>query len=282
MTKYLIDNYSDEYEIVVTFSNTGQEDERTLEFVHKCDKYFGFNTVWLEAVVNPEHGKGTTHKVVTFETADRNGQVYESYIAKDGIPNSTFPHCTRELKQRPMDSYTRSIGWRRGTYEVAIGIRADETRRVSKNATKDCIIYPLVDWLPTTKEDVLDWWEDQPFDLELKEHEGNCTWCWKKSLKKHAMLYRERPEVFDFPNRMEEKYGQIKTYDAGNNRVFFRGARSTKDVIKLIQITPIEALRPPLPEENSGCTESCEVYATGWPDCPITNPEHPDYKPPTL
>ena len=276
MTKHLLDNYSNEYEFLVTFANTSQENEKTLEFVHNCDKHFGFKTVWLEAVVNPIHGKGTTHKVVTFETANRDGAVFESYIAKDGVPNITFPHCTRELKQRPMDSYTRSLGWKKGTYEVAIGIRTDETRRVSRNATKEHIIYPLVDMFPADKQDVREWWEEQDFNLGLLEHQGNCTWCWKKSLKKHALIWQESPEVFDFPNRMEETYGHVKgvttVADGGprvwaeplkstTHRVFFRGYRSTKEIISIARDSSPADFRQPRMDENSGCSESCEVYA---------------------
>lgn len=45
MTKMLIDNLGDVYDFIVTFANTGLEDEKTLQFVKNCDDYFGFNTV---------------------------------------------------------------------------------------------------------------------------------------------------------------------------------------------------------------------------------------------
>ena len=61
---------------------------------------------------------------------------------------------------------------------MAIGIRADESHRKSKVAEENNFIYPLIDW-DIDKEDVLSWWEDQDFDLEIPEHMGNCVWCWK-------------------------------------------------------------------------------------------------------
>jgi len=85
MTKWLIDNKSDEYDFIVTFANTGLEDERTLDFVNNCDKYFGFNTVWLEADVKHGERKGTQFKVVTYESASRNGEPFEEVIKKYGI-----------------------------------------------------------------------------------------------------------------------------------------------------------------------------------------------------
>lgn len=73
MTKRLIDEFSHKYDFVVTFANTGMEHEKTLEFVNNCDKFFGFNTVWLEADVCHGERKGSQFKVVTFETAARGG-----------------------------------------------------------------------------------------------------------------------------------------------------------------------------------------------------------------
>ncbi|BDE26073.1 hypothetical protein OCUAc20_45730 (plasmid) [Acinetobacter baumannii] len=54
LTWYMLNNYSHLYNFIVTFANTGIEHEKTLEFVDKCDKYFNFNTVWLEAVIHPK------------------------------------------------------------------------------------------------------------------------------------------------------------------------------------------------------------------------------------
>lgn len=45
MTKYLLDNYAEKYNFYVVFANTGQEHEKTLEFINNCDKHFNFNTV---------------------------------------------------------------------------------------------------------------------------------------------------------------------------------------------------------------------------------------------
>ena len=52
MCHYLIQNKSDEYDFIFVFANTGLEHEKTLEFVDKCDKHFGLNLVWVEAVVH--------------------------------------------------------------------------------------------------------------------------------------------------------------------------------------------------------------------------------------
>lgn len=253
MTKKLKDSYTGELKVV--FANTGQENDETLEFVRDCDRYFGFETVWLEACTH-ERGTATSHKIVTFETASRDGSIFEEVIQKYGIPNTSYPHCTRELKERPLHSYMKEF-WKRGNYSTAIGIRNDETRRVKKTKDYQNIVYPLVDWYPSDKEDVNLFWEEQEFTLNLAEHKGNCKWCWKKSFKKHAKLISETPEIYDFPREMEKIYPHAGHNDGIRKRVFFRGNRSTKDLFKLSEVTGSVDH-----DLEGGCSESCEIYAT--------------------
>lgn len=271
MLRRLLDSVRDA-RMVVTFANTSQEDERTLDFVHKVDQEWGVGIVWLEAVVHPDRGVGTTHRIVSYETADRTGATFEAVIAKYGIPNKAFPGaCTRELKLRAITSYARSIGWGPGTYDTAIGIRADEIDRMDSMAAQKRFIYPLAS-AGITKTDVLAWWSKQPFDLNLPEHFGNCRWCWKKSLRKHLTLVKECPEAFDFPRRMEALYANA---GAGiGPRTFFRNRMTVGDLFALAE-KPFEPFRDdaemqlpllPLDIPGGGCGESCEIYADGIDD----------------
>lgn len=267
MTRLCLQHLSDTFEIVVGFANTGEENEQTLEFIHNCDTHFGFNTVWLEAVVSSEHGEGTTHRIVDYETASRHGEPFEAVIQKYGIPNKSHPHCTRELKQRALDSYLRSIGWT--DYYTAIGIRPDEGRRVNAKAAERSIVYPLIDWFYMDKQDVNAWWEEQPFNLELSEHNGNCKTCWKKSDAKLFLIWHERPDVFRFNDRMEKAYARVGAEfvkdPTRENRVFFRGNRSTPDLIAAAKVVaqPVKALQMLVSQgvdADGGCSESCEMY----------------------
>lgn len=261
MTKRIIDEWSDKYEFVVVFANTGLEHPKTLEFVHNCDTHFGFNTVWVEGVVHYGERRSSTHKIVTYETAARNGEPFEAEIKKYGIPNTQFPSCTRELKLRPMESYIRSLGVDPDSIPTAIGIRADEKRRVSKEAGAKNIIYPLIDTWPTDKQDVLDWWEDQPFDLGIDEFEGNCRGCYKKSFAKHFMQIRRDPTVYDWHRRMEDQYRDFGPQKG--QRVFFRGNTDTRGLFKLFEEHGDDPGRASkVAFESGGCSESCEVYAT--------------------
>ena len=141
MSHMLIDEIRHTHDVTVLFANTGQEHEKTLEYVRDCNFQYNLGVVWVEAVFDMRKGKGTKHKVVSFETAARKGEPFEEMCKKHGLPNSQFPHCTRELKLYPMWNYLKSIGWKPGSYQTAICIRADEFDRISSSAKKNNIIY---------------------------------------------------------------------------------------------------------------------------------------------
>lgn len=265
MTYRLLQEMQDEYDILVVFANTGCEDEATLEFVHQCDLQLGFNTVWLEADVNPKKGGRTGYKVVTFETASRDGQPFRDVAAKYGLPNTNYLHCTREMKELPIHGYVWEVaGWAKGEYLTAIGMRADEPRRTKAKKpdrqTKQNKVYPLAHWWPTDKEDVLEFWEFMPFDLQLEEHMGNCVFCHKKSDGKLRRVWQERPEAFDFPLQLDELYGEVGDNVVPGPRKMFRGYRSTADLIAVFQLTgPSDA--PVYPDLPGSCTEECSPFA---------------------
>lgn len=207
MLYWILQNWKNKYEIKIVFANTGYENEETLIFVEKCAEYFNCKVIWVESVVNPINGKGTTHKIVTFETASRNGEPFEDVIKKYGIPNPSTPHCNRELKLACIKSYLRSIGWRK--YYSAIGIRSDEIDRMNKHRVKRKILYPLISEQAMTKPKINFWWSQQQFRLNLKGYQGNCKACWKKSDAKLFTILKENPEHFEFIERMEEKYSKF-------------------------------------------------------------------------
>lgn len=277
MTKLCLEMYSETHEIVVTFANTGCEHADTLRFVDACDQNWGFGTVWLEAVVNPEKGQGVTHKIVDFATASRKGEPFEAYIAKYGIPNMTNPACTARLKTDVMENYLASRGFLRGmklNYDTAIGIRADELDRISVRRHKERFIYPMAD-LGWTKQKVIDYMKQFPWDLRIPEHLGNCTWCWKKNHRKLLTLAQDHPEVFEFPKLMEDKYGTFKADCAAGKdgtRSFFRKHITTKDIMEEAKTGNFKRFDDPNfdlrkdydPDYDTqvGCSESCEVYPT--------------------
>lgn len=183
------------------FANTGKELPETLDFVDRCDKEFRLGIVWLEAVVNEGKGEGTDYKVVNYETAARNGEPFEAVIKKYGLPSKLWRHCTREMKEKPIHKYAKDVF--DGEWFTALGIRADEKHRIGNKKNH---IYPLAE-MNVTEPFIREWWQRQSFDLELKDYEGNCDLCFLKSKRKKLTLLLERPETFDWWNKMELAYG---------------------------------------------------------------------------
>jgi len=264
MTKLLLDNWNDKYNFIVTFANTGLEHEKTLEFVNNCDTVFGFNTVWLETVVRHGEKKGSSFKVVSYQTASRNGEPFTEVVKKYGIPNPSYLHCTRELKLAPMRSYLASLGINHRDIPTAIGIRVDEMRRVKKSAEVENIIYPLVNTWPSDKQDVLDWWEEQAFDLKIDEWDGNCKGCYKKSFKKIFKQLDADPELLEWHQKMESLYSTVGVTQKGTSRMFFRNHLLSEQVLEMWkQDRSTEPTQLTLDMyADGGCSESCEVYAT--------------------
>ena len=137
------------------------------------------------------------------------GEPFEALVKERRyLPNPVTRFCTTTLKIRVMRDYARSIGWEHWTN--AIGLRADEDRRVAK--LKDQrerweSVAPLHS-AGVSKEDVATFWATQPFDLRLanidgKTPAGNCDLCFLKSVKTIASLIRTDPSLADWWIRME-------------------------------------------------------------------------------
>ena len=279
MTKLLLDRVDrNEYEMMVVFANTGKEREETLEFINECDVRWGFNTIWVECVTNPQMGKGVSAKVVDYKTASRNGEPFEESIKKHGLSNVNQPLCTRELKTYTINAYMRQIGWKK--YHRAIGIRIDEIDRVNPNYKKERIIYPLVSMFPSRKTDINEFWLKQKFDLKLKSYQGNCDCCYKKSLRKLLTIAHESPQLFQWWVEMEQKYQEFIPETRQHNKNiklplrFFRGAMSASEILEISK-TFSDFARDDSKDVSgykqyslfgndldvsNGCSESCEPF----------------------
>ena len=121
-------------ETIVCFANTGKEDEATLRFVDRCSKEWNVPINWVE-YAEAEQTKDR-FRVVTFETASRNGEPFEAIIRRRNyLPNPVSRFCTVEMKVRAIHRYLKSIGWTE--WDSMLGIRADEPRRLAKIGNQD-------------------------------------------------------------------------------------------------------------------------------------------------
>ena len=192
-----------DFEKLFVYANTGKEKEETLTFVNQCDKEFKLNLIWVEADIIEGKGNGTKFRIVDFNTASRNGEPFEALIKKYGLPSKYYRHCTRDLKEIPIHKYTKSIFGK--DYVTAVGIRADEKHRLGSNPK---LIYPLAE-IGIDELTIRMFWDQQTFDLELKDYQGNCDLCFLKSQRKQMTLIDEGLDV-SWWNEQEIKHGTEK------------------------------------------------------------------------
>lgn len=212
--------------VKVLFCNTGKEREETLEFVEECSQQWGVEIIWLEYRYIPLpirytkdgkpialNQKSHSWEVVNFNTASRNGEPFDAIIKARNIlrehknAEGILPHvrgrfCTAELKTRTKGRYIKQhLGW--GHYNNAIGIRADEQKRLKSLIGCDYVedsscrgeipMCPLAED-DITEDDVMSFWKQQPFDLKLRQHEGNCDLCFLKSKAKIFDIIYRKPD----------------------------------------------------------------------------------------
>jgi 3'-phosphoadenosine 5'-phosphosulfate sulfotransferase (PAPS reductase)/FAD synthetase len=228
-------------DVKVVFCNTGKERPETLDFVERCSQRWGVPVVWLEYRRNgslPVQKKGRNGQpsigrhdfaVVDYQTASRDGEPFDALLltlaefrreVKDAdplLPNPVQRSCTGEMKVRTLGRYLTALGWDLGGVTDAIGLRADEPRRLAKLAARtagkvgvlECgnPVTPLgKDGV--TEADVMRFWSEQPFDLELMQHEGNCDLCFLKSERKLLDILARRPDLGRWWADREAQTGQ--------------------------------------------------------------------------
>jgi 3'-phosphoadenosine 5'-phosphosulfate sulfotransferase (PAPS reductase)/FAD synthetase len=173
-------------DVHIVFADTGKERDETYTFVRACSAQWGVPIVWV-------HRPGYFTQLIT----DRKF-----------LPNPVMRFCTQELKLRPMRDYMLSRGYEHWTNVV--GIRADEQRRVATLRAADQdrwdIALPLAD-AGVTKPDVMAFWNVQPFDLDLRSHEGNCDLCFLKGSDKVRNIVRDRPDLAQWWIDQEARIG---------------------------------------------------------------------------
>jgi len=262
MLWWILQNWSDKYEILVVFANTGREHEKTFQFVNDCSYWFNVHITWVEAVPNSIKGWSVTHRIVRYETASRNGEPFEVFIQKIGIPCTSNPYCSSILKREVIKSYCKSMGWRK--YYTAIGIRNDEIDRITPNYIKKRILYPLITDNPTNKKQVKEFWSKQPFKLEVPQGLGNCDNCYKMSYKHLIYNAINYPESFNWWRSMVDKYGYTKHRKGQENMIppfnFYRGNKSVDDIFEMEKLSKRQLEMFENYDVPNGCSESCEVF----------------------
>lgn len=252
-------------DVIVTFANTGKERPETLRFVHDCATHWNIPIVWLEWRATPAQADKRRSlaewiakhdperrmvaeagfECVGFNSASRNGEPFAALIAmKQRLPNWQERWCTEFLKVRTITAYLASLGWHEGSYSEVIGLGKDEgwrLLRAHENAnfrrdrkTKEqvprvpprLIKHPLAT-AKVTKADVMAFWQEQPFDLQLQPHEGNCDLCFMKGRKIRKRIIRDTPGTAPWWDHQETSRNQ-----------FFDRRDRVRDLINEVRYSP--------------------------------------------
>lgn len=207
LLKKVIDAYGGTLpeDIIPVFANTGLEHPATYDFVQAIMDRWNVPVHWIEY----RRAKPLVVRVEPHE-ADREGRVFESLIErKRFLPNALARFCTSEMKVLAIRRYAKKhLGFTDG-WTTAIGIRADEPRRVAKikDHLEEIKVCPLAR-SGVTLGDVTSFWSGNDFDLAFPAGDnsaGNCYGCFLKTRRTIESLIERDPERMKWWLRMEDK-----------------------------------------------------------------------------
>lgn len=204
-------------DVFVSFRNTGKERPETLDFVHEIETQWNVPVVWLEFDTPYQHPVGRpTYKIVDYFTAARNSEPFDAflnyydnqryfeYMNPPALPSLLRRMCTSSMKIKTNRWYMLDQGY--SEWLSVIGIRKDEPRRLAKygewngkSAYKEhetCYVPLAIEGV--VKADVLDFWNNQPFDLQLLDGQSNCDLCFLKSTSTLLESIRKDPKSADW------------------------------------------------------------------------------------
>ncbi|AOR64839.1 phage N-6-adenine-methyltransferase [Pectobacterium wasabiae] len=244
------------------FTDTGAEHSKTYEFIRNIVKHWGIDLICLRLVINPELGKGNSYKVVSVDEIGPDLQPFRDACSKYGTPYVGGRFCTRTMKIEPFHRYCKDHF---PEHEKWLGIRIDEPKRLTP---KEGVHY-LADISDMEKKDILAWWKQQPFDLDLPEHLGNCVFCIEKGINKIALAARDEPQLAaEFWQLITDPSVRVVDRRQQANKIMYRGNHSLESVIALYADKSREDIAATIRGnggyESGSCTESCEAFACGF------------------
>ncbi|HCD5100653.1 TPA: phosphoadenosine phosphosulfate reductase family protein [Acinetobacter baumannii] len=272
---YAVNLFKNDPDAYFIFMDTGAEHPATYQFIKDIVKHWKINLVCLRVVVNPQMKKGVGYKIIPLDELKQDLEPWRDMLKKYGSPYYDMPFCTARMKTEPFEKYCNDV-FGKNNYERWIGIRSDEQKRlpievleklglpIHKDAKKQKAGFRyLAEISDFTKEDVLDWWEQQPFDLAITEHLGNCVFCIKKHLNKVALAAKDEPEQavkWIAVTEGENVRSEGRKY---NHHRMYRTRLHLSDVIEAFKNHDRDelynALRSSKRYETGSCTESCEA-----------------------
>lgn len=245
------------------FMDTGAEHPKTYEFIKKCVEYFGIELTCLHGDFEQPVGVGHSYKVVPLESLrhDMINGPFGRLMAKYGVPTVASAWCTSRMKEETHDKYCNDK-YGKDNYVTWLGVRADEPKRL--RIGKNPALRYMAEITDFEKDDVLDFWQQMPFNLEIDEHLGNCVFCFKKSINKVALAARDEPELAaHFIDAIDSASDRVTEKTGIPKGVMFRSNNSLQSIIAKFQLhirdDIADTIRSMKRKESGGCTESCDI-----------------------
>ncbi|HAU5442652.1 TPA: phosphoadenosine phosphosulfate reductase family protein [Cronobacter sakazakii] len=237
------------------FMDTGAEHPKTYEFVRNVVRHWGIDLHCLRVIPDPEMGKPSTYEELSVDEIGPDLIPWKRMLNKYGHPYVGGAFCTDRMKSVPFTKYCQER-FGEGKYHTWLGIRIDEQSRL-KEAKGFSYLADISDF---EKQDVIDWWAEQSFDLGIQEHLGNCVFCIKKSMQKVALAVMDEPQLAgQFINILDT---EIRT---GREPVMYRGNNTLKSLIALFSDTSRDELASRMTSmrqyDTGSCSESCEAFS---------------------
>lgn len=262
LCKLMIDKFGKD-NVDFIYMDTGAEHPKTYEFIRKVDEYLALDLVCLRGGFSTPLGKGGGYTVVDVSEIKCDLIPICGYSKKYGTPTVAGASCTSRMKEEVHDKYCNEK-YGKGNYETWIGIRADEPRRL-KGIGKRADLRYMAEITDAEKQDVLDFWEEQPFDLGVNEHLGNCVFCVKKGANKLALAARDEPLLYkDWLKMIDRANDRPDLTKKPPKEIMYRNKKSLISIVDSyknhtrseIQQT-IRSMRS---MDSGSCSESCEVF----------------------
>lgn len=274
---YLFEQIKKQHNINVeyVYCDTGAEHPKTYEFINNCVEFFGIELTCIRGKAVLERGKGFQYDIVKLEDCKQDLVPFLEVLKKHGTPTIAAPLCSDRMKAIPADKYCNDKYGRRN-YTKWLGMRIDEPKRIAevntqidmfmeKEKTKKppVIIEYLAHISDFEKQDILDFWETMPFNLELEEHLGNCVFCIKKGANKVALAERDEPEMAKEFVKMIWSAECIESQSRELPRdIMYRDYHSLESIIATYSDYSREdiakTIRANKAYEAGSCSESCE------------------------
>lgn len=135
-------------------------------------------------------------------------------------------------------------------FDVPVALLESCVAKVESNVNKGLNYLSEISYVG--KFEVLDWWRQQPFDLQIAEHLGNCVFCVKKSIQKIALAAKDEPEL-------AAQFWELLTSDevrkmpnrCGTDLVMYRQKTSLADVIQMFSCDSRDELAARMPSQRN-------------------------------